>query len=301
MIDDHPEEPAHEVWDSMDVDSVRAVAWLAIPEIVNDIVRSFGDGSGFVSNVSRSLTERGKSTGLNGAALVCGDMESERDFFEAPPTVGFRKVHGFDLSQTSLARFVPRGIEWEPHHTDCNDLVLDPDSFDLIVASHGAHHVSTLDNLFRQASRSLNDGGILYMYEWIGPPFLRIPRRNRLVASLVLLTLFPGRTTRTTHMNKVKGFRWMLDAADPNVDPSEACNSLQLLPSYRKHFDSVHEYLHGSLSYPMFEGIAQNFDLARPWVRRRLSWAVRVDRFLTRIRLVHPLFIVAIGTPSSRP
>ena len=287
----------HEVWDSIDVDAVRSVAWLAVPEIGEDIRRSFGDGIGFVSSVSSVLEGRGRTSELVGAALVCGDMESERDFFERTPTVTFREVHGYDLSRVSLERFVPRGIGWHPHHVDCNQLELAPGGFDLIVASHGAHHVANVDNLFRQSNLALGSGGVMFMYEWIGPQFLRIPRRNRIAATIVLMALFPRRSTRRTHMNKVKGLRWILDSADPAVDPSEACNSLQLLPAYRRYFEPLHEYLHGSISYPMFEGIAQNLDQSRPFVRRRIEWAVRIDRFLTRRRIVHPLFVVAIGSP----
>lgn len=293
-------EQAEQVWDDMDVVAVRSVAWLGVQAVSSDIWKGFSDGSGPVATVARLLGERhpGESgSRLVGAALVCGDMQSERMYFERTPHVSFRAVHGYDLSQASLDRYTPDGIEWNPHKVDCNELDLPADTFDLVVASHGAHHVMNLEGLFSQARRSLRAGGLFYMYEWIGPQYLYVPRRNRLAAAVVLTTLFPSRRIRRSHMGRVKGLRWIMYQADPAIDPSEACNSPELLAAYRRHFDPVAEYLHGSLSYPMFEGISQNFDQTKPWVRRRLEWAVAIDRVLTRRGWVHPLFAVAVGAP----
>jgi hypothetical protein len=98
-------------------------------------------------------------------------------------------------------------------------------------------------------------------------------------------------------MNKVKGFRWIMDVADSNIDPSEACNSLQLHRAFTDRFSPISQHFHGALTYPMFEGIGQNLDESKSWVRRRLRWVVAVERFLIARRLVHPLFVVAIGSP----
>lgn len=291
-------EQAEQVWDDMNVAAVRSVAWLGVHAVPTDIWRGFSDGSGPVVTVARMLGERhpgDAAHGLVGAAVVCGDMQSERAFFERTAPITFDEVHGYDLSQTSLDRYTPDGVAWVPHKVDCNQLELPEAAFDLVVASHGAHHVMELDNLFAQARRSLRPDGLFYMYEWIGPQYLYVPRRNRWAAAVVLTTLFPSRRTRRAHTGRVKGLRWIMYQADPAIDPSEACNSPELLAAYRRHFEPVAEYLHGSLSYPMFEGISQNFDQSKPWVRRRLEWAVAIDRFLTRRGWVHPLFVVAVG------
>lgn len=279
-------------WDEIDVEQVRSVAWLSVDAVTADIWRSFGGGPDEV--IQKMLAERGLTDGLVGAALVCGDMQSERGLFEFG---AFREVHGYDLSRVSLDRYQPDGIEWVPHHVDCNQLELPESTFDLIVASHGAHHVRELDNLFGQARRALKPGGLFFMYEWIGPPYLYVPRRNQLAAAALLLALFPRRSTRTTHENRVKGLRWVMEPTDPAADPSEACNSLELHGAYRRHFHPLREHLHGAITYPMFEGISQNLDQADPWTARRLQSVTKLDGLLTRRRLVHPLFVVTVGTP----
>ncbi|MGB8861572.1 MAG: class I SAM-dependent methyltransferase [Ilumatobacteraceae bacterium] len=289
---------AEATWDSMDVEVVRSVAFLALDCVSNDIWEHFSPGTGPIEFANRMLSNRrAGATSLIGAALVCGDMQSERSFFENMPYLPFSRVDGFDLSQASLDRYTPDGIDWHPHKADCNELELPDEAFDFVVASHGAHHIMNLENFFEQARRSMRPGGLFYMYEWIGPLGLQIPRRNRVFATLLLYTLFPRPSTRTTHMGRRKGLRYIQDPVD-SFDPSEACNSLRLHPEYRRNFDSIAEYRHAGLSYPMFEGLAQNMDVSRRSVRMRLALTIKIERLLTRMKLVHPLFVVALGEPS---
>lgn len=286
-------ERAQQTWDTIDIEQVRSVAWLSVPAVNQDIWQEFSQLRGPVAVVTDLLADRGWVDGLAGAALVCGDMQSERMFFERTPRVTFRSVDGYDLSPVSLARYIPDGIEWRPHQVDCNRLELPEAAFDLVVASHGAHHVQNLDGLFAEARRSLKPRGLMYMYEWIGPTYLQIPRRNRFFARLLLYVLFPGRRMRTTHMGKRKGIRYLQDPPR-EFDPSEACNSLQLYPAYAANFEPLAEYRHGGLTYPMFEGISQNLpDDSR--TGRRTRFVVRAEKWLTRRGLVHPLFVVAVG------
>lgn len=286
-------ERARETWDTIDIDEVRSVAWLSVGAVNTDLWAEFSQGRGPVAVVTDLLAMRRPHSDLAGAALVCGDMQSERLFFEHTPTVTFRSVAGYDLSPVSLARYQPDGIEWEPHQVDCNTFELPADAYDLVVASHGAHHVQNLEGFFAQARRSLRPGGLMYMYEWIGPTYLQIPRRNRLFATLLLWTLFPRRRTRTTHIGRRKGLRYLQDPPS-SFDPSEACNSLRLYPEFVTNFAPLVEYRHGGLTYPMFEGIAQN--LSRDGrTERRARAVVRVEKWLTRRGLVHPLFVVVVG------
>jgi hypothetical protein len=45
----------------------------------------------------------------------------------------------------------------------------------------------------------------------------------------------------------------------------------------------------------MFEGLAQNMKQDQPRTRRRLEFVVRAEKWLTQRKLVHPLFVVAVG------
>lgn len=287
---------AAQTWDTMDPTEVRSVAWVSLQQVSDDLINSFAPGEGAVLLTHRLLADNRKATtGLTGGALVCGDMISEQGFFDQPwSNLTFDDVHGYDLSQVSLDRFSTTGFRWHPHLVDCNHLQLEPASFDLLVASHGAHHVADLDNLFGQARRGLKPGGLMWIYEWIGPTYLQIPRRNRVVATALLLALFPRRRTRTTHMGKVKGLRYIQDPPG-SFDPSEACNSLQLRPRFEDNFEILREYQHGGLTYPMFEGTAPNMIQEQPRTRRRIAAVLAIEKVLTRLGIIHPLFTMAVG------
>lgn len=288
---------AKRTWDTIDIDKVREVAWSAIPFFQEKLWRRFcGSDSPqrFVLKLlQQRLAEHGR-TAKHGIALVCGDMTGERSFLE-DPMLPFESADGYDLSDASLARFRPKdSLRFVGHLEDVNNLRLAPESADLIVGWHGLHHVYNLGNLFYQANRALRPGGLLVMYEWIGPRYLQIPRMNRWVSGLLLHTLFPSRSTRTTHMGKVKGWSWIQDEAAA-FDPSEACNSEELYAQFERYFVPLRAHRHAALTYPMFEGIRQNLDCSSTLNRMRFNLVHAVEMVLSNAGLIQPLFVVAVG------
>jgi SAM-dependent methyltransferase len=288
-------ERARETWDTIDIKKVRDVAWCSIPYFPQKVMARLTGAEQPTAYIHRLLRERlpDRHRHLRGAALVCGDMAAERGFFEPDDIVKFEHVDGYDLSPASLARYTPRGLSFRPTVMDCNCLTLERNQYDLLVGCHGIHHLYNLGNLFYQCHRALNDGGLLYLYEWIGPPYLQIPRRNHLLASLLLWTLFPSRRTRTNHLGQVKG-SWLQPG--PEVfDPSEACNATELLPQMLKYFQPLRLVAHAGLTYPIFEGLAQNLD-PDGWLNRvKFALVDRLETALTRVGLVKPLFLVAVA------
>jgi SAM-dependent methyltransferase len=292
-----------ETWDTIDIDKMRQVAWMSVPYFQDVIWGRFSDGEGPVKKTLKVLKERMAQLGrerLRGIALACGDMAGERCFFE-DEMLPFERADGYDLSDVVLARYAPKpGLHFVPHVEDVNRLRLEPESADLIVGWLGLHHIHDLANLFEQARRALKPGGVLAMYEWIGPELQQIPLTNRIVSKLLLYLLFPRKKTRTTHMGDVKGWKYIHHPPSA-FEPSEACNSTQLAPEYRRHFRSLHEDLHGALIFPMFEGIAQNLDHNSKLNRARFFVVQKVEEWLTRAGVIHPLYMVAIGEPHPNP
>jgi SAM-dependent methyltransferase len=295
---------AQETWDRIDIRKVRSVAWSAIPYFQEVLWRRFLRGAPSVHALvlellAARLAARRRST-ARGAALVCGDMAGERAFFETD-RVPFERVDGYDLSPESLARYEPApGLRFVPHVEDVNQLRLEPGSLDLVVGWHGLHHLQELDRVFAQAADALRPGGLLVMYEWVGPRALQIPFANRLVASALLLSLFPRPSRRRTHQGKVKGPRYLQDPPEA-FDPSEACNSEALLPAFLRHFAPVRLHLHGALTYPMFEGLGATLPEGEPGDQRRFALVQAVEDALLSVNLVRPLFAVAIGEPRPAP
>ncbi|PAX54330.1 class I SAM-dependent methyltransferase [Brunnivagina elsteri] len=288
---------AKQTWNEIDINQVRDVAWCSISFFGRKLAKSFSGEESSVSLIHHLLVQRLPAERLNnlkGTAIVCGDMQAERGFFEDNSIVKFQQVDGFDLSDISLARYTPdENISFTPHVIDCNNLVLERDCYDLIVGCHGIHHIYNLGNTFYQAHKALTDGGLIYLYEWIGLEYLQIPRINHIFAAILLFLLFPSKSIRTTHMGKVKGF-WIQHS--PNeFDPSEACNSQELLKQFEKYFQPIKIVFHGGLTYPIFEGIAQNIDQTKLINKLRIQIVYYLEVILTKLKIIKPCFMAVIA------
>lgn len=283
-----------QVWDEMNQAEVRQVAWSSLAELSQWYANEFSGSEPGNLYIHRLLAERlgERRVGLRGAALVCGDMAAERGYFETDSICKFAEVDGFDISSVSLSKYKPQDLQFNSRVTDCNNFVLDPGAYDLVVTCFGAHHVYNLGNFFYQAAKSLNRGGLFYMIEWVGPTFLQIPRSNHLVASALLLSMF-DRRTRTTHVGQVKG-RW-IQYPPAALEPSEACNSTELVPQFCKYFQPIKMTFFAGLAYPIFEGIAQNLNQSDPGVRRKIRTVYEIEKLLMRLRVIKPLFAMAVG------
>jgi len=284
---------ARETWDNIDIDKVRNVGWLAISffgrQMEIRLTENYQITLAYLLH-QRYTPEELKQ--LKGLALVCGDMASERAYFEELPHIAFETVDGYDLSPESIKRFSTDKFKFIPHVMDVNDLVLAPEQFDLIACNHGIHHVYNLGGCFYQAHKSIKPKGMFVLNEWIGPPYLQIPLRNHIVASLLLFLLFPFRNTRLTHDGRVKGL-W-LQYGPKAFDPSEACNAAELMPQLLKYFKVVRIVRYGGLGYPMFEGWGHKID-ERLFINQvRIRIVYYLELILTKLRLIRPLFISAI-------
>ena len=289
---------AARTWNERDIELARGVAWNTIPYVGLAVTRSF-TGSDVVNPTHLTFTELEKrypagTQNLRGIAIACGDMTSERDYFEHRTTVGFEHADGYDVSDASLAKYTPRGITFSAHITDVNEMVLPESTYDLAVGSHGLHHIANLSNCFTQLHRSLKPKGLLYMYEWIGPEYLQLPRSNRVVATALLYVLFPRKAQRTTHEGYVKGLGWMGHSKE-QLDPSEACNATVLMSECLQRFRPLHRFDHGGLSYPILEGLGHKIDQSNPSTLRKLRVMLRLEKLLTRFNIIKPLFSIVIA------
>lgn len=280
-------------WDTIDINQVRNVGWLTIDHyrkrIEEKMTNSYKRPLDYLLRERYSDDER---LNLKGLALVCGDMTSERCYFEEKQDIRFTDVHGYDLSTESIKRFHTDSFCFTPHIMDVNDLILPSEEFDLAVGNHGIHHVFNLGGLFYQTHKSLKSRGLFVVHEWIGPKYLQLPLRNHIIATLVLLILFPLRNSRRNHMGQIKGL-W-LQYTPESFDPSEACNSEELLPQLNKYFNPVQYVLYGGLAYPLFEGLGHSIDQTRRLNAIRISIVYHLECLLTKLKIIRPLFISAV-------
>lgn len=284
---------AQECWDAIDIEKVRNVSWLAIGFFGQRVQISLtAHASVTLNSLLHERHSDEELQRLKGLALVCGDMAAESGYFQGDTEIKFTSVDGYDLSAESLKRFETHEFEFFPHVEDVNDITLQANRFDLIVGCHGIHHVYNLGGLFYQAHKSLRNNGLFIVNEWIGPSYLQIPLRNHIVSTLLLLLLFPRPQRRRNHEGRIKGL-W-LQYSPKAFDPSEACNSNELLPQLLKYFDAVRMVKYGGLCYPMFEGLGHKID-EKNWLDNvRIRFVYHLEQLLTKLHVIKPLFITAV-------
>ena len=282
-------------WESIDIEKVRDVSWLAIKFFMSENTKKFSKEKltetvwGML--LSRFAKDKRK---LMGAALVCGDMKGESSYFENSPIIKFIQVDGFDISSTGIKSYNSKQFKFKRYMVDCNDLVLKPNYYHFIIGSHGVHHVMNLGGLFYQANTALKPKGIIFLNEWIGPNYLQIPLINHIFAGLLLLILFPNPKSRTTAADRVKGLWVQMRPAA--FDPSEACNSTELWPQYTKYFRPIRTFFYGGLCYPVFEGLGERIDESLFINKIRIRIVYYTELFLTSLKIIKPLFVLSIGT-----
>lgn len=281
---------AQEVWNNIDIVKVRDVSWLAFSDIGKYINDTLAEGRSLHARVFDLLATRPDKENLRGAAMVCGDMRSERDYF-LPPDAHFSSVDGFDLSSVSLERAkLNTDFPFTGHCVDVNNIQLPACAYDLVIGSHGIHHILEIRHLFRQIAQSLKAEGIFAFFEWIGPRFLQIPISNRFFSVLLLYILFPLRKHRTTHEGKVKGLLWIQNRPC-SFDPSEAINSPEIMPAADEIFQAHTRIFFGGLLYPMFEGLGTSIPNG---ANKKIQAATRIERFLINTGIIKPLFSMCV-------
>ena len=286
-------ERAQKAWDVFDFDLGWKVSWRNIPEVYRS-TRPYQDDPTLQSILEHQINANypHERLQLEGAAIVCGDMHQEDAYFKNRyQFIRVRSVDGFDLSPANLARAsaaLENGdYQFHPHRVDCNNLVLEHDRYHFIVAYHGIHHVYNVSNVFFQCNQALKDNGAMFIEEWIGPRFLQPPATNYWIARILLALLF-SKTERTTHENRVKG-KW-IQYRPEEFEPSEACNSPEIMPEMLKYFEPLHILKYGGLCYPVFEGLGRNFSKSS-W---RFRFVIYLERALQHLGIIEPFFMQAI-------
>jgi SAM-dependent methyltransferase len=125
-------------------------------------------------------------------SLACGHGHQERTLAKFRK---FRVCDALDISEAALDN-ARRLAEAEGLHNinyercDLNELKLSQ-RYDMVIAG-GIHHITNLERLFEEISRSLTPSGFLLMYEYIGPSQCQ-PTARQVEAINACIQLLPRR------------------------------------------------------------------------------------------------------------
>lgn len=127
-------------------------------------------------------------------SLCCGDGELERYFASRGV---FSSCVAADISSEAIERAISSAKQMgissvEYHCLDLNQHEWEADTYDVVIAQGGVHHISNLDHLFAQVQKCLKPAGVFLMHEYVGASRLRFPSRQVEVIN-ALMHLIPAR------------------------------------------------------------------------------------------------------------
>lgn len=182
-----------------------------------------------------------------GLSLACGSGRAERGLMQRGICERF---DGIDISENAVeeARRLASAESLDIRYStgDLNKIVLQPETYDLVVTQNCLHHVLELEHLAREISKSLRPGGVLWIDDFIGESqFQWSDQRMEVVQCL--LKFIP------------EEFRW--DSINQRrheprrtvpgklISPFEAIRSEEIIPTFMEHFDVLDKAQMDSILY----------------------------------------------------
>ncbi|MCL7488103.1 MAG: class I SAM-dependent methyltransferase, partial [Desulfobulbaceae bacterium] len=179
-----------------------------------------------------------------GLSLACGNGRAERRYIDS----GFCKSFvGIDISHQAIK--IAKEIATESNlnidyfQGDLNDLVLEQNSFDIVITQNCLHHVLRLEHLVDQIYYSIKPGGYLWIHDYIGETQFQYTDERLMIANFVLNKI-PERY-RKDRLKNGKILKKITRKKPGTLrSPFEAIRSGMILPIFLKRFELTqkHEY-----------------------------------------------------------
>lgn len=232
-------------------------------------------------------------------SLGCGGGVLERRVAD----VGWaRHIDAVDVSAGAIEQAIAAaeeagfGDQIDYRVADVDAIQLDEASYDVVMAQMSLHHVTELEHVLDQVSRSLRPGGVLIINEYTGPTRWQLPDAQIDAINRTLRRLPKKRRRRASDGSvKERYDRIELQWFDDN-DPSESIRSAEILPLMRERMDvTVERPYGGGLLQFLLEDIAWCFDGARG--ARHLDRLARTELRMEAAGVLDSDFTVAIARP----
>ncbi len=203
------------------------------------------------------------STGLKMLSVGCGSGFRERKFGKYPC---FDLIDGIDIAARQVGEARKMAMDLNLHNlkyyaADFVTHTFEPGSYDCVLFNSSLHHFRDIhDILQNKVLPILKEGGLLIIFEYVGPKRLQWTKLQLEVANKLLKDL-PDRYKKRYKSNSMKRriYRpglWRMFL----VDPSEAVDSDAILPAIHQHFTVMEEKKIGwDILQLLLKDISHNF------------------------------------------
>ena len=196
-------------------------------------------------------------------SIGCGTGNLERSIIE----IGCAKnVDAFDISAISIINAKKlaetNGLKINYFEADANNIILENNKYDFVVAHNSVHHIKNLEHIMQQISNSLKPNGLFVMVEFVGPTRFQWTDRQLIIINDILKILpnkfkkigQNGQNYKTAfNRETLKGY---LDS-----DPSEAVRSGDIISVTNNFFEILEERnMGGTILHLLLSEIIHNFD-----------------------------------------
>jgi SAM-dependent methyltransferase len=196
------------------------------------------------------------------------------------------------------------------HVADISEVDLAPDSFGLATFYSSLHHVVDLEGLVPKVARALQDDGVLFASEYIGPNRFAYGEGELGLARDLFNSLDKRllRVWKPKHKwrRRLRGLpppppRPKFHPPDPvqiaAVDPTEAVHSAEILATLRKSFRHVHiTSMGGALALPIWPGLDHDYIFDSQGGVEFVEMLIELDRALTESGRVPSYFALIAAT-----
>jgi SAM-dependent methyltransferase len=247
----------------------------------------------------RSYCQRPRGHALS---LGCGDGGLE---FELMSLGAAERMLAVDLSQARLDRAkaaTPPALQGQIEFKCVNLERWRPEaSFDLIVAQGVLHHIEGLERMFELVEEALDDDGLMYFDDFVGPSRFQWSDRQLAIINRLLDRLSPElrRDLISPQAEPRPPVTRPSIAAMISSDPSEAARSEELLEILHEHMEPLEERpWGGAVFHQLFNRLMGNFDGQDDLVRELMEF----DAILTDLEVVSSDFVWGVYRfrPSAR-
>jgi 2-polyprenyl-3-methyl-5-hydroxy-6-metoxy-1,4-benzoquinol methylase len=273
-----------EFWGSPERE-VTGLSWTEIPRVAANINRrATGDpGIHWITHSEQfmgALPKPRRALSLGSGTGVVERAVRERDVCQ--------RIDGLDVAEGAVAR--ARGLARESGVTgveyrvaDLNRDELPPEAYDVVYAHAVLHHIFALEHVLDQIRRTLKPGGVLVLYEYVGPAQMQFPREHLELAD-ALLGAIPPRYRRHVRagLDGTKDSAPRLSLAEMNAtDPSEGIRASEIITLAASRFELRHvRPIGGTLLVLIFNEIAANFRDDDPEAQAIVDALVHVENVL---------------------
>jgi SAM-dependent methyltransferase len=284
-----------EFWDDFNMELARKTSWTGAGDLGYWAFQKMCDGRyAEMMDLISDTMQVPRAEPLRGLVLGCGDMAGEHAHF-INPNLPFSEVDAYDVSAQSLERARQltdaKGLNVNYHIADINQVELPPDRYALAVIFHAYHHFEQVDRVAQQVNQALLPGGVLYLWDYIGPRKLQ-HTESQLFHAQQMLQLLPYKYRR--ELDGKMRQRVQSVPAD-TLSPDEAICSDKILDAIARHMNVVWQYNWAGLLYPLLEGIAFNFT-TRDDDQALLRFLFDLDCALCQSGQVEPNFTITLAT-----